>query len=115
MKQMIYLKDVVTLTLDSEKCMGCGMCLSVCPHAVLRQNNGTVDIQNRDACMECGACAINCPTMAISVKTGVGCAAAVINSVLGRKNNACCCILDEEPSGTIPVFGNISSEKPGCC
>ncbi len=40
MGQLIYLKDVVTLALDEEKCVGCGMCLIVCPHAVLGMNNG---------------------------------------------------------------------------
>jgi NAD-dependent dihydropyrimidine dehydrogenase PreA subunit len=97
MKTMIYLKGVVTLRLDPEKCVGCGMCLEVCPHAVLSMDNGKAEIQNRDACMECGACARNCPTEAITVRSGVGCAAAVINTALGRKNAACCTI--ECPAG----------------
>ena len=61
MKRLVYLKDVVTLSLDSEKCFGCGMCLEVCPHRVLARDNGKVRIEDRDACMECGACAKNCP------------------------------------------------------
>jgi NAD-dependent dihydropyrimidine dehydrogenase PreA subunit len=92
MGQLLYLRDVVTLKLDEEKCTGCGMCLSVCPHAVLRLINGRVAIKNRDACMECGACAHNCPVEAVSVRSGVGCAAAVINAALGRKNASCCLI-----------------------
>jgi len=32
--------------------------------------------------MECGACATNCPTEAITVQSGVGCAAALINTAL---------------------------------
>ena len=96
MGEMIYLKDVVTLELDRGKCTGCGMCILVCPHAVLGLNNGHALIQNRDACMECGACAMNCPFEAITVQSGVGCAAAVINSVLGRKGDSCCCVLDPE-------------------
>ena len=31
MGQLIYLKNVVTLQLDQEKCTGCGTCLEVCP------------------------------------------------------------------------------------
>ncbi len=61
MNQLLYLKDVVTLKLEEEKCVGCGMCLLVCPQAVLSLTNGKIEIANRDACMECGACARNCP------------------------------------------------------
>jgi NAD-dependent dihydropyrimidine dehydrogenase PreA subunit len=96
MEQLIYLKDVVTLELEEEKCSGCGMCLIVCPHAVLGMNEKHVKIEHRDACMECGACAKNCPTDALSVQAGVGCAAAVINAALGREGD-CCCVI-ESPS-----------------
>ncbi len=70
------------------------MCLLVCPHAVLSLTNGKMEIVNRDACMECGACAQNCPVEALRVRSGVGCAAAVINAVLGRKESSCCCVID---------------------
>ena len=92
MNQFVYLRDVVTLKLDREKCIGCGMCLDVCPRAVLSLTDSKVEIMNRDACMECGACAKNCPVDAFSVRPGVGCAAAVINAALGRKKSTCCSI-----------------------
>jgi NAD-dependent dihydropyrimidine dehydrogenase PreA subunit len=85
MNQLLYLRNVVTLKLEEEKCAGCGMCLSVCPRAVLSPANGKIEIANRDACIECGACSHNCPAEAIDVRAGVGCAAAVINSMLGKK------------------------------
>lgn len=75
---MNYLKNVVTLQLDSEKCTGCGMCMEVCPHSVFQKSGKIVAIAVRDACMECGACAKNCAFSAISVQQGVGCAAAII-------------------------------------
>ena len=91
MNRLIYLKDVVTLKLAEEKCTGCGMCREVCPHAVFRMNGSRrVEIADRDACMECGACSRNCPAGAISVQSGVGCAAAVINSLLGRGDQPRC-------------------------
>jgi NAD-dependent dihydropyrimidine dehydrogenase PreA subunit len=93
MEKMIYLKDVVTLQLNEKNCSGCGMCLIVCPHAVLSMNHGQVQINNRDSCMECGACVMNCPTDALTVQAGVGCAAAVINTALGR-DGACCCVVE---------------------
>ena len=98
MGRLIYLKNVTTLELNPEKCIGCGKCLEVCPHAVFSLQESKARIMERDACMECGACSMNCPTEAISVQVGVGCAAAVINSVLGR-NGAGCCVLDSAQEG----------------
>jgi ferredoxin len=112
---MVYLKEVVTLKLDQERCMGCGMCLLVCPHAVMSLSNGKVDVVNRDACMECGACARNCPVNAFSVRPGVGCAAAVINSMLGRKNSSCCCTVDSEGEPSDPSECSQSANPANCC
>ena len=106
MKNPVYLKDVVTLQLDENKCTGCGMCMDVCPHEVFKMNSKHVMIQNRDACMECGACSLNCPASAIAVQSGVGCANALINAMLGRKGGECTCG---------PDTGNSSSEKSGGC
>ena len=72
MAELRYLPDVVSLALDDERCTGCGMCLSVCPHAVFEIDNGHARIVDRDACMECGASALNCPEEAITVNAGVG-------------------------------------------
>lgn len=115
MGQLVYLKDVVTLRLDEEKCVGCGMCLFVCPHAVLRRVNGRVEIRDRDACMECGACSQNCPVKAVNVRAGVGCATAVINSALGRKSTSCCCTIDlEEASGDSAECVS-DANRANCC
>lgn len=73
-----YLENVVTLALDEDKCIGCGMCTEVCPHGVFELVDDTAMIVDRGACMECGACAVNCPSEALSVRAGVGCATAVI-------------------------------------
>jgi len=91
-----YLKNVATLSFQAERCVGCGMCLTVCPHGVFIMENGKARVDDRDVCMECGACSMNCPAEAIMVKKGVGCAAAVINSILGRKDTGCCCIIEPE-------------------
>jgi NAD-dependent dihydropyrimidine dehydrogenase PreA subunit len=106
MNKLIYLKDVVTLEFERERCKGCGMCLRVCPMGVFARSNGKVDIQNRDACIECGACRQNCPEEAIRVQSGVGCAAAIINSFLGRTDSSCCCTIETKDGGT---------KSTGCC
>ena len=62
---MKYLKTI-TLELNSQKCIGCRMCVEVCPHQVFGFENNKAFIKNKDHCMECGACDINCPVHAIS-------------------------------------------------
>lgn len=88
-----YLDNVVSLRLDAQKCVGCGMCVQVCPRAVLELTGPKAAIRDRDACIECGACARNCPVSAISVNAGVGCATGILSAALGLKN-ACCCSQD---------------------
>ena len=95
MAGLTYLRNVATLQLDESLCIGCGVCEVVCPHAVFAMVNQTAAICDRDACMECGACAVNCESEAITVRSGVGCATAIINSALGRESS-CCCVVDEQ-------------------
>ena len=114
MDRFVYLKDVVTLALDHEKCVGCGMCLIVCPHSVFILENKHAAIVDRDACMECGACAKNCPTEAVSVKAGVGCAAAVINTALGRSGSSCCCVLEPDDESPDPPGADPQREMNAC-
>jgi NAD-dependent dihydropyrimidine dehydrogenase PreA subunit len=95
-----YLKNVVTLKLDAEKCAGCGLCAIVCPHGVFAVENRKARIVDRDACMECGACARNCEFEAISVRAGVGCATAVLNGLISGGECSCDC------SGSPPCCGS---------
>ena len=108
-----YLKNVATLKVDKEKCIGCGKCTEVCPHKVFELKARKAEIIEIDACMECGGCAINCPSKAIEVKQGVGCVYAVIMGWLTgsepscdcsstQQNQSCC---DEKPRG----------KGGGCC
>ena len=83
-----YLKDVVTLELDSDKCTGCSLCTHVCGHAVFVLNGGVVEISDRDGCMECGACAMNCPAEAVTVRPGVGCAWAIFTDWFKQKDGS---------------------------
>jgi len=86
-----YLKNVTTLTLDSNKCIGCGICETVCPHGVFEKDSGKICLADKDSCIECGACALNCPTKALSVNPGVGCAAAFIFGWLTGGEASCDC------------------------
>jgi len=91
MIELTYLKNVNTLQLDRTKCNGCAMCTVVCPHAVFTMKEKKAFIAHKDFCMECGACAINCSTGALTVKSGVGCAAGIINGLLRGTEPTCDC------------------------
>ena len=86
MKGFSYLRNVATLELHPEACIGCGRCWEVCPHQVFSLRENKALVINFDACMECGACAKNCPAAAISVDAGVGCAAGLITEWLREQN-----------------------------
>jgi ferredoxin len=87
----VYLKNVVSLEFDSSKCTKCKMCINVCPHAVFTFDTDKIKITNRDKCMECGACMKNCSFDAVKVDSGVGCAEAIIYSILTGKKPKCGC------------------------
>ena len=91
-----YIDGVATLSVDQQRCIGCGQCVTVCPHRLLMlEASRQVAVRNRDGCMECGACARNCPVMAITVTPGVGCAVAILaawtNRLLKRQVVSGCC------------------------
>ncbi|HOX11279.1 MAG TPA: mercury methylation ferredoxin HgcB [Spirochaetia bacterium] len=98
-----YLMNGSSLRLDPDACVGCEACVDVCPHGVFLVEEGKARIANRGACMECGACALNCPAAALTVRAGVGCAAAII---LGKLR------------GTAPSCGDggcSGDRQAGCC
>ncbi|WP_006718597.1 mercury methylation ferredoxin HgcB [Desulfitobacterium metallireducens] len=86
-----YLKNVSTLKIESDKCIGCGRCLEVCPHHVFILSERKSVIIDKDHCMECGACVRNCPVNALEVKPGVGCASAIIKGWLTGTEPSCDC------------------------
>jgi NAD-dependent dihydropyrimidine dehydrogenase PreA subunit len=91
MPKLKYLNNVVTLQLNPGRCIGCEMCVNVCPHGVFQVTDKKARIASRDDCMECGACSRNCPTMAISVHAGVGCVTAIIvGAIRGTEPNCDC-------------------------
>ena len=88
---MKYLSNVVSLEFFPDLCVGCGMCIEVCPHGVFALENKKAVILDKDQCMECGACVGNCAFGALNVDKGVGCAAALINGMISGGEPSCDC------------------------
>jgi NAD-dependent dihydropyrimidine dehydrogenase PreA subunit len=88
-----YIRGIVTLQYNEARCIGCGICVDVCPHAVFIMEGKKAKVIERDNCMECGACAKNCPATAIAVESGVGCVSAIIQGAIrgSEPNCDCCC------------------------
>ena len=53
--------------IDSLKCIGCELCVHVCPQGVLRLIDDLATVINPEACSYTGACQEICPTEAISL------------------------------------------------
>jgi len=56
----------MAVTIDKEKCTGCGACVETCPVEALKlvDDKATVD---PDTCIDCGSCVDECPVEAISL------------------------------------------------
>jgi len=50
------------------KCIGCGLCVRVCPSFVLDVSNAKAFIARRDWCIDCGHCAAICPVDALLIE-----------------------------------------------
>jgi ferredoxin len=91
-----------TLCYHQDLCINCRRCTQVCPHGVFTEGKEHAELVRPSDCMECGACAVNCPAGAIEVRSGVGCAAAMIGAAIrgkdmdsaectcGGENGTCC-------------------------
>lgn len=96
MKKFRYIVGTATLQLNKERCIGCGNCVTVCPHRVFQLADNKAIVSDINGCMECGACALNCPVEAVTVQPGVGCVEAYINMWISkitgkeRSGNNCC-------------------------
>lgn len=66
----------VIMTINTERCKGCGVCVSVCPLHLLELDKETMNQKAYhpahntapDKCVGCASCAIMCPDAVITLE-----------------------------------------------
>ncbi len=55
------------ISIDSEKCNGCGLCVNACAEGAIKLENGKAQLVSDIYCDGLGACLPHCPTGALSI------------------------------------------------
>ena len=58
-------KSLSQITIDEEKCKGCGLCQKHCPVDAIEGEGREKRVINQDKCIKCGTCIMTCPFHAI--------------------------------------------------
>jgi heterodisulfide reductase subunit A len=54
--------------IDENLCIGCGLCISICPYSAISKDEKGIAKVNEVLCKSCGTCAASCPTRAITMR-----------------------------------------------
>ena len=80
---MLYASDIesevslmVNLTINEERCKGCGLCVRACPkkllvlskHKLNSKDYHPAEITDMAACVACASCARTCPDAVIEIE-----------------------------------------------
>jgi heterodisulfide reductase subunit A len=54
--------------IDENQCIGCGLCISICPYSAISKDEKEIVRVNEVLCKGCGTCAASCPERAITMR-----------------------------------------------
>lgn len=66
---------MIKLTIDEERCKGCGLCVNACPKGLLSisttkenaKSYNPAEISKMEECIGCKSCALTCPDVCIEI------------------------------------------------
>jgi heterodisulfide reductase subunit A len=67
----VWSVDPTVSSVDEETCLGCGLCVSLCPHSAMKlelKEGGRKAVVIEASCKGCGTCGASCPVRAITMK-----------------------------------------------
>lgn len=112
-KELVTGRKHTRVEVTAERCIGCGMCATVCPTDVFELDAGArkAMVVRLDACQACGACIENCPTHAIEDNFRAGVCSCPTCAVINATKSARSHVHDTgKPSGDVPAEPQTSSE-----
>ena len=67
---------MVKLTIDDERCKGCGLCVHACPKKIMvlsktklnSKGYHPAELTDQEACIACASCARTCPDAVITIE-----------------------------------------------
>jgi len=54
--------------IDENKCVGCGLCITICPYGAISKDEKDLAKVNEVLCKGCGTCAASCPMRAMIMR-----------------------------------------------
>ncbi len=63
-------RELISFSINPEKCRGCGLCLENCPAGAISGGTKAAHVIDQSACIKCGACAAACPDKFSAVVKG---------------------------------------------
>ena len=62
-------RELITYFIVAEKCLGCGLCIKICPQSAITGAKKEPHVIDQTQCIQCGACFDTCRFDAIAVKS----------------------------------------------